>query len=154
MIRSASHKDASQIAEIYNHYIEHTTISFEETPVDTSIISQRMDTVQRSGLPWLVIEQDGELRGYGYLSPWKERSAYRFSAEVSVYLQPAATGQGLGSALFDALLNKEQSGLHFIAGVIALHEKFGFKKIAHLREVGFKFGQWLDVGYWQINPGS
>jgi len=90
---------------------------------------------------------------------WKDRSAYRYSVESTVYVDPAALGVGYGSQLYESLLaNLRQQKFHVVMGGIALpnqasirfHEKFGFQKIAHFKEVGYKFGQWIDVGYWQL----
>jgi len=159
MIRPATANDAGAIARIYNHYILNTAITFEEREVSAQQIAERIDEVASASLPWLVAEQTGRIVGYAYAAKWKARSAYRFSVESTVYLEPGNTGQGLGSKLYEALfaLLKER-GMHVVIGVIALpnpasialHEKFGLKKVAHFREVGFKFNQWLDVGYWQV----
>ncbi len=96
--------------------------------------------------------------GYAYATPWKPRSAYRFSVEASVYVDFAHMGWGTGSLLYGQLLSVlQEKQIHMvIAGIslpneasVALHEKFGFRKVAHFPEVGFKFGSWIDVGYWQ-----
>lgn len=157
-IRSAHADDAKPIAAIYNPYILNTTISFEEEPVTDAAMAQRIAEVQAGGLPWLVAERDGKVLGYAYATKWRVRHAYRFSVESSVYLAPEAARQGVGSALYTALLAQlAERGCHLVIGGIALpndasvalHEKMGYEKVAHFREVGFKFGRWLDVGYWQ-----
>ena len=84
MIRDAVKGDSETIAHIYNHYIENTAISFEEKPVLGSDIQGRIENVQGAGLPWLVAVEEGDVVGYAYATKWKERSAYRFSVEVSV----------------------------------------------------------------------
>lgn len=158
MIRLAEVSDAAAIAGIYNPYIAHTTITFEEQLVSAEQIAQRILDTRAASLPWLVAEQAGQVVGYAYASPWKARAAYRHSVEVSVYLQEQAQGQGWGSRLYEALFSalKEREVHVAIGGIalpnpgsIALHEKFGMEKVAHFKEVGFKFKQWLDVGYWQ-----
>lgn len=158
-IRPAHADDAKAIAAIYNPYILNTTISFEEEPVTDAAMAQRVADVQAGGLPWLVAEQDGKLLGYAYATKWRVRHAYRFSVESSVYLAPEAARQGVGTALYTALLAQlAERGCHLVIGGIALpneasvalHEKLGYEKVAHFREVGFKFGRWLDVGYWQV----
>lgn len=158
VIRLAEVSDAAAIAGIYNPYIANTTITFEEQRVSAEQIAQRILDIQAASLPWLVAEEAGQIVGYAYASPWKARSAYRHSVEVSVYLQEQAQGQGWGSRLYKALFSalKEREVHVAIGGIalpnpgsIALHEKFGMEKVAHFKEVGFKFGQWLDVGYWQ-----
>ncbi len=158
MIRSAEVSDAQAIASIYNHYVANTTFSFEEEPVSAEQVAERMLEVRASSLPWLVAEESSEVLGYACASKWKARSAYRFSVETSVYLQDGATGKGLGSQLYEVLfLALQERGVHVAIGGIALpneasvslHEKFGMKKVAHFEQVGFKFGNWVDVGYWQ-----
>jgi|SRR5687767_11868642 L-amino acid N-acyltransferase YncA len=158
MIRNAQPNDATAIVEIYNHYVLNTTITFEEQPVTAPQMAERMAEVQAAGLPWLVAEREGQLLGYAYASKWKARSAYRHSVECSVYLDRQAVGGGVGSSLYEALFAELKSrGLHVVIGgialpnegSIALHEKFGLRKVAQFEEVGFKFGRWVDVGYWQ-----
>lgn len=157
-VRAAGAGDAAAIAAIYNHFVLHSAISFEEEAVSADNMAQRIDDVQRASLPWLVAERDGALLGYAYATKWRVRHAYRFSVETSVYLAPDAAGHGTGSMLYAALLEQlRQAGCHLVIGgialpnpaSIALHEKFGFEKVAHFKEVGFKFGAWRDVGYWQ-----
>ncbi|MGV3590139.1 MAG: GNAT family N-acetyltransferase [Gammaproteobacteria bacterium] len=150
--------DIGAIRAIYNHYIDNTVVSFEEQPVTDADIAARIGKVRDAGLPWLVIEQHGEVCGYAYASPWQERSAYRFCALVSVYLAPAMTGRGFGTQLYAALFAAlQQTPIRWVIGGIALpnaasvalHEKMGMKRVGLHPEVGFKFGRWVDVGYWQ-----
>lgn len=159
MIRDASKNDSEAVAHIYNYYIENTVISFEEQTVSGSDIQRRVETVQEAGLPWLVAVEDNVVLGYAYATKWKERSAYRFSVETSVYLSSHAQGRGLGVALYEAMFPRlKAKGIHAVIGGIALpnpasvalHEKMGMKKVAHFEKVGFKFNQWQDVGYWQL----
>lgn len=162
-IRPAQADDAPAIAAIYNPFIANTTISFEEQAVTDAEMARRIADVQAAGLPWLVMEHDGKVAGYAYATKWRVRHAYRFSVESSVYLAPEHAGRGVGSALYAALLERlEALGCHLVIGgialpnerSIALHEKLGFEKVAQFREVGFKFGRWLDVGYWQKTLGT
>ncbi len=157
VLRAARAADAPAIAALYNHYVLHTTVTFEETPVAAEEIAQRMAAVEAAGLPWLVREGDGVLLGYAYATPWRPRSAYRFSVEATVYVAPDVQRQGHGRALYAALFDALRArGRHAVLGgitlpndaSIALHEAMGMTKVAHLPEVGFKFGRWLDVGYW------
>lgn len=160
MIRDARPTDAAAIAAIYNPYIVDSTISFEETPVTAADMQARIAAVQEGGLPWLVLEEeDGAIAGYAYATKWRVRHAYRFSVETSVYLPAGRAGRGFGTALYRELLRRlRDDGCHLaIAGIaqpnvasVALHEKMGFIKVAHFGEVGFKFGRWLDVGYWEL----
>ncbi|HUP97907.1 MAG TPA: arsinothricin resistance N-acetyltransferase ArsN1 family B [Usitatibacter sp.] len=157
-IRAAAASDAPAIARIYNHYVAETIVSFEEEPVAPGEIAARIAEVQDAGLPFLVADSGGTLQGYAYAGKWKARRAYRFSVEVSVYLDRELCGRGIGSRLYEALFAELQArGVHAVIGGIALpndesvalHEKFGMVKTAHFREVGFKFGRWIDVGYWE-----
>lgn len=159
VLRPATTNDADSIARIYNHYVLNTIITFEENEVSAEQMAERICEVASASLPWLVAEQAGQIVGYAYATKWKARTAYRFSVESTVYIESGVIGQGLGSKLYEALfaLLKDR-GIHIvIAGIalpnpasIALHEKFGLQKVAHFKEVGFKFNRWLDVGYWQV----
>ena len=158
MIRSANASDAQAIARIYNHYVLNTAITFEEEEVSAKQMAARIADVQAASFPWLVVGAMGQVVGYAYVTKWRERSAYRFSVHSSVYLAQDTVGQGLGSQLYATLIDHlKQMGVHVVIGGItlpnaasvSLHEKFGFKKVAHFEQVGFKFDQWLDVGYWQ-----
>ena len=158
MVRLATISDASQVAEIYNHFVEKTIVTFEETPLTIQEVEKWIEETT-SKLPWFVFEEDGELLGYAHASSWKSRCAYRNSVETTVYLRPTAFGKGIGTILYNSLLTElKQRGFHAaIGGIalpneasIALHEKFGFEKIGHFKEVGNKFNQWIDVGYWQL----
>ena len=158
MIRTATRDDAAQIARIYNHYVLHTVVTFEEAAVADADIAARIAEVAEASLPWLVDEQHGRIVAYAYASRWKSRCAYRFAAETTVYVDHDCTGRRHGSGLYGALLEELTArGQHAAIGGIALpnaasvalHERLGFARVAHFREVGFKFNQWIDVGYWQ-----
>ncbi len=158
MIRPATTGDAGEIAAFYNHYVENTVITFEEESISTAEMAARI-TLVTSTNPCLVSEEQGSITGYAYASPFDSRAAYRHSVETTVYLSPEHVGRGLGSklyrALLDDLLGRE---IHCAIGRIALpndpsvalHEKFGFVKVAELREIGRKLDQWVDVGYWEL----
>lgn len=157
-LRLATPDDAAAIAALYNHYVTTTTISFEETAVSAGDMAQRVADVLAAGLPWLVAFDGDQLLGYAYATKWRARHAYRFSVESTVYLAPDEARRGLGSRLYGELLERlRTAGCHLVIGGIALpneasvalHEKLGFEKVAHFKEVGFKFERWLDVGYWQ-----
>lgn len=158
MIRPATLADAPQLCEVYNHYVRTTIVTFEEQPVSDIEMEQRIADVT-AGLLWLVAETEGAIAGYAYATPWRTRSAYRFSVESTVYLSPSFTGRGLGTELYRALIAALRSRpIHSVIGgialpndsSIALHEKLGFTKIGHFQEVGWKLGRWVDVGYWQL----
>ena len=150
--------DASAIAAIYNYYILHTVVTFEEVVISAEEMAERIRTVT-ARFPWLVLEEEGKIKGYAYAGEWKTRSAYKYTVESSVYLAAAEIGRGMGTALYEALFEKLQPlKIHAVIGGIslpnaasvALHEKMGFEKIGHFAAVGYKFDQWVDVGYWEL----
>jgi len=157
-IRPVKLEDAFEINEIYNYYILNSVATFEEKPVSVEEMKNRIrSTIVK--FPWLVYEVDEKIIGYAYAKDWKLRAAYRQSVESSVYLKPDGLNKGVGSKLYNDLIKiLVQQNMHVVIGgislpnaaSIALHEKFGFKKVAHFKEVGFKFKNWVDVGYWQL----
>ncbi|MDR0375050.1 MAG: GNAT family N-acetyltransferase [Treponema sp.] len=158
MIRPVRLEDARALGEIYNYYIARTVVSFEERTLDARDMEERIQTVSAS-FPWLVWEEDGEALGYAYVNTFKERFAYRFSVEDTIYLKRGCEGRGIGKKLIAAILNEvKKMDVHVVVSCITmpnersvgLHEKFGFIKIAHFHEIGFKFDRWLDVGYWEL----
>ena len=143
--------------DIYNHYVLESVITFEESPVSAEEMSLRIGKVTEQ-LPWLVYEQEGRILGFAYASKWKGRCAYRFSVESTIYLSPDAVGRGVGTSLYQSLIDRlAEMSYHIVIGGISLpndasvglHEKLGFEKVAHFREVGWKFNRWVDVGYWE-----
>jgi phosphinothricin acetyltransferase len=157
-IREVGARDAQAICRIYNPHVLNTIVTFEEVEVPIPEMSERITSVTQS-FPWLVAEQNGAIVGYAYAGTFSKRSAYRHAVETTIYVEESARGHGLGAELYFALLEKLRTmPLRTALGVVALpneasvalHEKCGFKKVAHLSEVGFKFGRWIDVGYWQI----
>ncbi len=158
-IRAATPADGEVLARIYNHYIASTVVTFEESLLAAADMGARLAETDSQRLPWLVAQTDASVRGFAYASRWKGRCAYRHSVEVTVYVEHEAVGRGLGTRLYAALFAELSRGdCHVAMGGItlpneasvALHEKFGMRKVAHFREVGYKFGRWLDVGYWQL----
>ena len=158
-IRFAAATDAPALAGIYNFYIENSHSTFEIREVSISEMEGRLMKTQESGYPFFVAVHEDEIVGYAYGSPFRPREAYRHSVEVSVYIRNGNEGQGIGTRLYEVLLDKLLDlGFHsIIAGIslpneasIKLHERFGFEKVAHFHEVGNKFGRWIDVEYWQL----
>jgi phosphinothricin acetyltransferase len=158
-IRPALPDDAAAICVIYNHYVTTTAITFEEDAVSERDMVQRIADVAAADLPWLVVETGGTLAGYAYATKWRARAAYRHSVESTVYVDPAFKGQGLGRAVYAALLDDlRRRDLHLVIGGISLpneasvglHERLGFRKAARFSEVGRKFDRWIDVGYWEL----
>jgi L-amino acid N-acyltransferase YncA len=156
-IRHAGGAEAAAIQRIYAAEVRDGYATFEEEPPDEAEILRRMLT--RPRLPWLVAVLDSRVVGFAYAAAHHARSAYRWSANVSVYLAAEARGKRVGRALYEPLL-AEVRRLGYVnayAGValpndasVALHESFGFVRIATYRDVGFKHGRWHDVGWWQL----
>lgn len=156
-IRPCHRNDWPRVCEIYNYYIENTIITFEEEALSVDALGARVSAYTQS-YPWLVCVVEGAVVGYAYANPWHARSAYRHSVEITVYVRNTETGKGYGKALYQVLLKElAQLNCHvLVAGIalpnapsVKLHEHFGFTQVAHFHEVGRKFGQWIDVGYWQ-----
>ncbi len=157
-IRVATVADAPEVASIYRPYVEHTAISFETEPPDEVEIARRMKATLEK-YPWLVCEEAGRLLGYAYATEHKTRAAYRWAADVSVYLHQDAHRRGLGRGLYTALfaLLRVQGLVNAYAGItlpnpksVGLHEGLGFRSVGVYERVGFKFDAWLDVGWWQL----
>ena len=153
MIRYVTQRDVKRITEIYNDYIINTTISFEVKPLTEDEMRNRIESVLAHG-PFLVWEEDGEIAGYCYAHPWKERAAYHNTLETTVYLAPQYFRRGIGSQLMRELIN--QCRVDNIKVLIAcitanneasikMHEALGFKQVSYFSQVGENFGQWLDV---------
>jgi phosphinothricin acetyltransferase len=158
MIRRVRTKDAEDICKIYNYYVAKSIVTFEERPVGTREIARRIEDITKD-FPWFVYEDNGKIVGYAYASHWKARSAYRFAVEATVYVAPDCTGRKIGFKVYKRLIQElRKLSFHTVMGGIALpndasivlHEKLGFEKVAHFKEVGQKFGKWIDVGYWEL----
>lgn len=158
LIREATPEDAVAVADIYNEYIAKSVATFEVDPVSVADMRDRISDVQHR-YPWLVSEHHGEIIGYAYATAWKSRAAYARTVETTIYLSAAHTGRGAGLPLYQTLIQiLHQQKMHCAIGGIALpnmasirlHERLGFQKVAHFQQVGYKFGQWVDVGYWEL----
>jgi len=158
VIRPATADDLGDINDIYNHYVLHSSATYQEDPES---IEGRRAWFARHGPshPVTVAEVGGRVVGWGSLSPFHARSAYRNTVENSVYLRPDSQRRGLGTLLLRDLIGRARDlGHHTILAIIdaeqpasiALHEKLGFVRVAFLRVVGFKFGRWRDVVYMQL----
>jgi L-amino acid N-acyltransferase YncA len=158
-------RDAAGCAAIYSPYVAHTVISLEEEPPGPGEFADRIEQIT-SGYPWLVAEDGGVLTGYAYASRHHERAAYRWAADVALYVGERHRRQGVGRALYGALLPLLVSqGLQTVcAGItlpndasVGLHEAFGFSLVGVYRRVAWKIGAWQDVGWWQLElvpPGQ
>lgn len=156
-LRDATEADLPAIRAIFNHWIEHSTASFRTVP-DTPEQTRAWFDGRGPEHPVLVAEEAGAVVGWASLGPHKATGGYRHTVELSVYLRDDARGRGLGRMLLGELLERARAAGHHavLGGVcteqaasIRLHEAMGFVKVAHLREVGFKFGRWLDVAYFE-----
>ena len=155
-VRDAGPADLAAITAIYGHHVLHGTGTFEEVPPTEADMAGRVAKVQGEGYAWLVaVDEAGEVLGYGYFAPFRPRSAYRFTAEDSVYVRDDIRGQGVGKALVAELLARaEAKGIRQMVAVIGdsenvgsigLHIALGFRQVGVLKAVGMKFGRWVDV---------
>jgi L-amino acid N-acyltransferase YncA len=160
IIRDAGHDDLPAILEIHNDAIRTTTAIWDEHEVDLADRRAWFDTRRSAGLPVIVAELDGSVIGFATYGPWRPKTGYRFTVENSVYVHPDHRGRGAATSLLSTVIEHARDGdVHaIVAGIeatnaasIALHEKFGFRQVALLPEVGFKFGRWLDLTYLQLS---
>jgi L-amino acid N-acyltransferase YncA len=157
LIRLATEADAEAFAEIYAPVVRDTAISFEAVPPGAAAFRERLRDVLKLA-PWIVREDAGRITGYAYASTFRARPAYRFSVETSVYVRESERGRGVGRSLYEDLLARlERQGFRrAIGGItlpndasVALHEALGFTYVGVFKAVGFKFGKWHDVGFWE-----
>jgi len=159
IIRAATASDMDAIARIYAHHVNHGTGTFETEPPDSSEIGRRWSEVTARDLPWLVADDDGDVVGYAYAGPYRPRVAYRHTVEDSIYVRADRLGSGIGRLLMPALIDTTKGcGMHQMIAVIGdsgnqasinLHRRFGFQDAGLLKDVGFKFGRWLDTVFMQ-----
>ena len=163
-IRLATAGDASEIAAIYAPYCEETVISFEETAPSIEEMQRRIATVSASR-PWIVLEDHGRVIGYAYASAHHERAAYRWSVSTAIYIGRDHHRRGAGRALYTTLFavlralgyRQATAGITLPnAASVGLHAAFGFAPVGVYRRIGFKMGEWHDVGWFQaeVQPGS
>ena len=156
----ANDDDITAIAGIYAHHVLHGRASFETEAPSVSEMRRRLDTLQEAGFPVLVAELDGPLVGYAYASPYHTRFAYRYTVENSIYVDHNLPRRGIGRALLTALLDQLRAadfqqvmaviGDSNNAGSIELHRALGFRHVGTAADIGFKFGEYLDVVYMQL----
>jgi L-amino acid N-acyltransferase YncA len=161
-VRDANEHDAEACAAIYAPYVTDTTVTFEYEPPSPAEMARRIATAQRAHA-WLVLEDDGQVVGYACAGPYKERAAYRWSSEVSVYLEMGRRRSGSGRLLYEALFERlaERGFRTLVAGMTlpndaseGLHRALGFEPIGIFRRVGWKHGQWRDVAWAQRSLGA
>jgi L-amino acid N-acyltransferase YncA len=164
LIRDAQDADMPAIAALYAHHVLYGTASFEVEPPDLAQMRQRRQAVTAGKMPYLVAAEAGRILGYAYVTPYRPRPAYAYTVEDSVYLLPDAAGQGIGSLLLAALIERCSAGpwRQMIANVgdsqnlgsLRLHAKFGFRTVGTCENVGYKFGRWLDAVLMQRSLGA
>ncbi|WP_420333672.1 arsinothricin resistance N-acetyltransferase ArsN1 family B [Roseibium sp.] len=157
-IRTATPADGETLAEIYAPYVRDTFISFETECPTAEEMARRIATTLEA-FPWLVYEEDGDILGYAYAGKHRQRAAYQWSCDVTIYLAPSAQRRGIGrrlyKALFDILVRQGFAAAY--AGItlpneasVGIHEAMGFRPVGIYRGVGFKNGRWCDVGWWHL----
>jgi L-amino acid N-acyltransferase YncA len=155
-LRPTQASDCYAIAEIYNFYIENSVVTFDEQKMETSQWEEKLEYLNKLKLPFIVAASDqGEILGFSYAAPWRQKSAFRTTVEDSIYLRPAATGKRIGTKLLEELLVQcKAAGVKEVVAVISdsgadssvrLHEQFGFVRQGHLGKVGYKFDRWLGT---------
>jgi len=159
LIRKVRIEDAQQLVDIYNYYVINSVVTFDDIPFKATFFESKINSIS-SQYPFYVFEENNEILGYAYANKWRLKPAYKHTVESTIYLKKSATGKQIGTKLYSYLLSKlKEQNYHVVIGglslpndaSIKLHEKFGFKKAAHFKEVGLKFGKWIDVAFWQLN---
>lgn len=166
VIRDSLEADVAAIQSIYAHHVLHGTATFEEVPPPAGEMARRRAEIVARRLPHLVAEEEGRVIGFGYAGTYRPRSAYRFTVEDSVYLEKDAIGRGVGGVLLAALMSRAEAlGMRQMIAVIGdsantssvrVHERHGFRTVGTLKNVGVKFGRWLDTVIMQraLGPGG
>jgi L-amino acid N-acyltransferase YncA len=163
-IRDVDERDAEAIAAIYGHHVLHGTASYDLEPPPVEFHRDKIRRIVAAGWPFIVAEEQGGITGYAYVTQFRDRAAYRFTAENSIYVSPHAVRRGTGYALLSELLRRSAAaGFRTVIAVIGggeppsvgLHQKCGFHEAGRLRAVGWKHDRWLDSVYMQVDlPGS
>ena len=157
MIRAVRDNDIPVCLDWYNYYIENTTVTFEEAPLTGKEFLSRVKRITKQ-YPWLMLEENGKPVGYAYLDHFNARNAYRYTADVTVYLDPKETGKGYGRTLMVALEEAaKRQNIHKLVSLVTegnlpsekLHESLGYRKAVGLEHAGYKFGRWLGVSWYE-----
>jgi phosphinothricin acetyltransferase len=155
--------DAEAISAIYAHHVLHGTASFEEEPPSVAAWREKIAMLASRRWPFLVAQDGDEVVGYAYVTQFRDRAAYAFTCENSIYVDPQRLGEGIGRLLLERLIEaSREAGFRQMIGVIgggepasvALHRGCGFADAGRMKSVGFKFGKWLDTVYMQRELGS
>jgi L-amino acid N-acyltransferase YncA len=164
LIRDATNDDAAAIAAIYAHHVLHGTATYDVEPPSANEMLSKIRHIKAAGWPFLVAEVESDVAAYAYATQFRDRAAYRFACENSIYVAPDQMRRGIGRALLGALIDRSaacgfQTMIAVVGGAepgsIALHAALGFEEAGRLKRVGFKFGRWLDSVYMQrALPGA
>ena len=158
MIRPIHINDVEQLLDIYNYYVKNTIVTFDIEPLTIEIFKKKVELISNI-FPFIVFEENNEILGYAYGSKWRKKPAYNHTVESTVYIKHNTQGKQIGTKLYTELLKQlKQQKFHTVIGgltlpneaSVKLHKKFGFKEVAHFKQVGYKFNTWLDVGFWQL----
>lgn len=162
-IRDATPDDAEAVAAIYGHHVLHGTASYDVEPPPAEYLRGKIKTVLDAGWPFLIAERDDLVVGYAYVTQFRDREGYRFTAEDSIYVHPEWMGQGIGGELLDALIERSVAfGFRTLiaviggaeAGSVGVHASRGFREVGRLHAAGYKHGRWLDNVYMQLEMRS
>ncbi len=158
LVRKVTFEDAQEITDIYNYYVKNSVATLEEKTVSSYFFEDAIRFITKD-FPWFVYAVDGKILGYAHAGKWKEKSGFRKTVELTIYLKPGVTQKGIGSLLYKEVIKEvKRTDINVLVSAISLpnqasvklHEKFGFVKAAHFKEIGYKFNKWVDVGYWQL----
>ncbi|GAA3621543.1 GNAT family N-acetyltransferase [Flavivirga jejuensis] len=157
MIRPLNLNDTKALLDIYNYYVLNSIVTFDDEALSLDVFKDKITRIN-TDYPFIVFEENNEILGYAYGSKWRPKPAYKHTVESTVYVKHDVLGKQIGSKLYTELLAQlKEQNYHIVLGgltlpndaSVKLHENFGFKQVAHFKEVGLKFGKWLDVGFWQ-----
>jgi len=158
MIRDVTINDAQQIVNIYNYYVLNSIVTLDLVPFSVQDFEEKINAIS-SQFPFIVFEENNQILGYAYANTFRTKPAYKNTVELTVYLDHENIGKQIGKKLYTELIMqlKKQKYHVLIGGLtlpndasVKLHENFGFEKVAHFKEVGYKFNAWYDVGFWQL----
>lgn len=158
MIRTVRIEDAQQIVDIYNYYVINSIVTLDLVPFSALDFEEKIQTIS-SDFPFIVFEEKGEIMGYAYANTFRTKPAYKNTVELTIYMKHTEIGKQIGKKLYSKLLIQlKNKDYHVVIGgltlpndaSVKLHENFGFEKVAHFKEVGYKFNKWHDVGFWQL----
>ena len=158
MIRDVNIQDAKQIVDIYNYYVLNSIVTLDLVPFSTQDFEEKIKIIS-SQFPFIVYEENNVLLGYAYANTFRTKPAYNKTVELTIYLKHDELGKQIGKKMYLELLDQlKKLNYHVVIGgltlpndaSIQLHEKLGFKQVAHFKEVGYKFNKWHDVGFWQL----